>query len=127
MAKERNCIFCGKSYVYCPNCGNYKSYPEWMFNFDTERCHDLYEVIGGYNMGVNTIEDVKAVLDKYEITDYSEFSKGLQSKLNELAPQKKDEPVEIPKETKNNKIEESYISQRIKKNNKFERRVNTEE
>lgn len=82
MAKERNCIFCGKSYVYCPNCKEYSSNPKWMFNFDSEKCHDLYDAISGYNIGVKTKEDVKLVLDKYSITDYSEFSEKLQRKLN---------------------------------------------
>ena len=82
MSKERNCIFCGKSYQYCPNCGEYNSLPKWMYNFDSEKCHDLYEVIGGYNIGKKTKEDIQQVLIKHNITDYSQFSQKLQNKLN---------------------------------------------
>lgn len=81
MAKERKCIFCGKPYLHCPNCKEYNKYPTWMASFDSEKCHDLYKVIGGYNIGVTTKDDVKAVLDKHGIVDYSEFSEKLQNKL----------------------------------------------
>ena len=98
-----------------------------MAEFDTEKCHDLYMVIGGYNIGVNTIEEVKSTLDKYEVTDYSIFSKKLRDKLNELVPAKK---VEQPKAQKDeNKKEDNFGSRKIKRNNKnnFERRVNNTE
>lgn len=91
MSKERKCLFCGKGYLYCPNCKDYSSYPTWMFNFDTEKCRDLYKVIGGYNIGVRTIEDIKATLDKHSITDYSIFTKNLQEKLFNDSFEKKEE------------------------------------
>lgn len=124
MAKLRRCIFCGNEYEYCNHCKDSAKYPEWKFNFDTEKCHDLYDVIAGYNMGIKTIEDVKSILDKYEVTDYSIFSKKLQDKLNELVPQeeKKTEVVESEKK------EDNFVSRKMKKNKyNFERRVNTEE
>lgn len=122
MAKLRHCIFCGGEYEYCNHCKDSTKYPEWKFNFDTEKCHDLYEVIAGYNMEVNTIEDVKSILDKYEVTDYTIFSKKLQDKLNELVPQKEGKKDEEKKD--------NFESRKMKKNkynNNFERRVSTEE
>ena len=92
MSKQRTCIFCGKEYQYCPNCKDYSSYPTWMFNFDTEKCRDLYNVMGGYNIGIRTIEDVKATLDKHGVTDYSIFPKALQEKLSGSSLEIKDEP-----------------------------------
>ena len=91
MSKERTCIFCGKTYQYCPNCRDFSSYPQWMVNFDTDKCHDLYNVIAGYNVGIRKIEDVKAVLDKYNVTDYSIFTKDLQEKLFNDSSEKKEE------------------------------------
>ena len=101
MAKERVCLFCGRSYQYCPNCREYDSYPKWMGEFDTEKCHDLYTVMSGYNLGLKTKEDVKTVLDKHNITDYSIFSSKLQEKLNNMFS------VEIPKETEIEMSEET--------------------
>lgn len=121
MAKLRRCIFCSNEYEYCNHCKDSAKYPEWKFNFDTEKCHDLYDVIAGYNMGIKTIEDVKSVLDKYEVTDYTIFSKKLQNKLNELVPQKE--------EKKDEEKKDNFESRKMKKNNKFnfERRVSAEE
>lgn len=125
MAKERSCIFCGQKYEYCPHCSDSSKYPTWKFNFDTEKCHDLYEVVAGYNMGVNTINDVKKTLDKYGVTSYSMFSKKLQDKLNELVPAKKKEEseskkVEEPeiKKSDDSKEKDSF-SRKLKKNNKY--------
>ena len=109
MAKERKCIFCGQSYLYCPTCSEYQSYPKWMFNFDSEKCYDLYQVIGGYNMGIKTRDDVKAVLEKHNITDYSQFSSGLQKILNDLFPKNS--------RKKNNEIPEEVVENKSQKNN----------
>lgn len=135
MSKQRTCIFCGKEYQYCPNCKDYSSYPTWMFNFDTEKCRDLYNVMGGYNIGIRTIEDVKATLDKHGVTDYSIFPKALQEKLSGSSLEIKDEPeIEVndePKvEPKKEVVQESnqkkqeftkgnknYVSRKMKKNN----------
>lgn len=130
MAKTRQCIFCGNEYEYCPHCSNSNKYPNWMFNFDTEKCHDLYEVVAGYNMGIKTIEDVKSALDKYEVTDYTIFSKKLQDKLKELVPQKKEEKSETEKKPEISKKDNNFKPRDMKKNNNkfnFERRANTEE
>lgn len=114
MSKERKCLFCGKEYLYCPNCKDYSLYPTWMFNFDTEKCRDLYKTIGGYNIGVRTIEDVKATLDKHGVTDYSIFPKALQEKLSGDTSVKtediKEEPkVEIKDELKDEIKDESKV------------------
>ena len=116
MAKERQCIFCGRSYQYCPTCAEDSRYPKWMFNFDTEKCHDLYEAVGGYNIGVKTKEDIKAVLDKYNITDYSEFADGLRKKLENLFPVKKQK--ETVADTETEQAEEKYIPRRNRRYNK---------
>jgi hypothetical protein len=114
MAKQKTCIFCGKTYEYCPHCQNDQKYPNWKFNFDSEKCHDLYDVVAGYGMGIKTVEDIKKVLDKYEVTDYTIFSKKLQDKLNELIPQKQDKP-------ENSEKKENSFTHKMKKNN-FEKR-----
>lgn len=127
MAKERACIFCGKVYEYCPHCNN-NSEPTWKFNFDSEKCHDLYDAVAGYNMGVKTIDDVKATLDKYEVTDYSIFSERIQNKLNELVPQNKEEVAvesrsdEVVKPNYNNKFKKNF-----NKKHDTEKKVDAEE
>lgn len=137
MAKLRSCIFCGKTYEYCNHCKQNSNSPAWMFNFDSEKCHDLYDVIAGYNIGIKKIEDVKATMDKYNVTDYSEYSEKLQNELKNLnTNSEKTEAIEETSEdkTKDDNVEgsrsEHYNSYKSKKMNKrynFERRDNTEE
>lgn len=133
MAKLRFCIFCQKSYSYCPSCSN-NSEPSWKFNFDSEKCHDLYDVIAGYNIGIKKIEDVKAVMDKYNVTDYSEYSEKLQNELKNLNTNSEKVEETSEDKAKDDNAEESkpehYNSYKSKKMNKrynFERRDNTEE
>lgn len=127
MSAKKNCLFCGKEYVYCNHCREYANAPEWKANFDSEQCHDIYNVMAGYGIGNKTIEDVKAVLDKYNVTDYSIFSKATQDKLKALVPEKKEE-----KESEKNKIgnnnKSGYVPNKFKKNNNNNtRRVSNEE
>ena len=112
MAKERTCIFCGQKYEYCPHCNN-NSEPAWKFNFDSEKCYSLYDVVAGYNMGVKTIDEVKEVLNKYEITDYSIFSQKLQDRLNE---KKKKKTVEKTIEVKEDEVAKPNYNNKFKKN-----------
>ena len=119
--------------MYCPSCSN-KSEPSWKFNFDTEKCHDLYDVIAGYNIGIKKIEDVKATMDKYNVTDYSEYSEKLQNELKSLNTNSEKAEETSEDKTKDDNAEgsrpEHYNSYKSKKMNKrynFERRDNTEE
>ena len=123
MSKERKCIFCGKGYQYCPNCKDYSSYPSWMFNFDTEKCRDLYKVIGGYNIGVRTIEDVKATLDKHGVTDYSIFPKALQEKLSNNTSVKTED---IKKEIKDEPKVEANNELKVEVKNELETEIKDE-
>lgn len=91
MSKVRECICCSKSYRYCGNCGEFAQYPSWMAEFDSEVCHEVFNVISGYNMGVMTKDDIKKVIDKFNIRDFSVFKDSISSKLNKLFPI---EPVE---------------------------------
>lgn len=134
MAKLRSCIFCGKTYEYCNHCKQNSNSPAWMFNFDSEKCHDLYDVIAGYNIGIKKIEDVKAVMDKYNVTDYSEYSEKLQNELKSLNTNSEKAEETSEDKTKDDNVKESkpehYNSYKSKKMNKrynFERRDNTEE
>lgn len=94
MAKTRICMTCRSEYKYCPHCSN-TDQPAWMVNFDTEACKELFNAVSGYNMGVITKEQVKEVIDKYQITDFSKYKESIRNVLNTLFPAKK--AVEEPK------------------------------
>ena len=50
MGKQNNrtCIICGKQYHYCPTCGEDSSKPTWYLIFDSQNCHDIYDVCTQY-------------------------------------------------------------------------------
>lgn len=111
---KRVCLCCGKKFEYCPTCEKYKNTP-MSAGFDCEECKEIFNVVSGYNIGVATIEDVKAVLDKYNIEDVSVYKgvvKEVLMKATTPAPEvKKVEETE----TKNVDIELKEKKSFIKK------------
>lgn len=85
MAKTRTCACCGKTYKYCPTCGKDIKKP-WLAICDTEECREVLNIISAYNMGTVDKDRVKAVLDKYNVKDFSKYKKSISDKLNELFP-----------------------------------------
>lgn len=84
MAKKRTCICCGSEYEYCPNCNNLTLYPKWMMEFDKAECKELFNTLSGYGMGIFKKDDVKAVLNKYGVEDYSKYNEEISKQLNEI-------------------------------------------
>lgn len=139
MAKERICITCGKSYKYCPNCREFSTYPLWMTEYDTEECKEIFNIVSAYNMNLVKADDVKAVVKKYNITDFKKFKKSIADKLNEIYGKKSEEvkpiPVEEPKkeeevtpvkeEPKKIFSKNNFVKDKFKNNNK--EIANTEE
>ena len=69
---KRTCLCCGKGYEYCPNCGKYFG-TAMSAGFDNDVCKEIFNVVSGYNIGVCTLDDVKAVLEKHGIEDISVY------------------------------------------------------
>ncbi len=69
---KRTCLCCGKEFDYCPTCEKYKGTP-MSAGFDCEECKEIFNIVSGHNIGVVTLDDVKAVLDKYNIEDVSVY------------------------------------------------------
>ncbi len=141
MSTERTCLFCGKQYSYCPNCRDYSKYPGWMNLYCSEKCHEVHTAIGGYNIGSRSIENVKEILNKYNVTDCPKISKDLKEQLESFNSFKQDKPEETLKvESKVNKeetevkksdsdekkINSGFNTHKMKKNN-FERRGSSKE
>lgn len=105
MSKKRNCLCCGQEYEYCSNCNDTKKYPTWMAEFDKEACKEVFNVVSAYNSQLVGIEDVKAVVKKYNITDFGKYKKSIKDKLNEIVGDNKPktESVEEKKTVVENK------------------------
>lgn len=119
MAKNRTCLCCGKEYQYCPNCQNAKDYPVWKAEFDEMGCKEIFNIVSAYNMKIATAEDVKAVIKKYDITDFNKYKKSIKDKLIEVSkiPSEKEEIKEEPKVEKTEEVKPQ-----IKMENKFEKK-----
>ena len=80
MANTRKCLCCQRTYEYCPSCGN--SSQPWKFNFDTEDCKEIFNVVSGYNMGIIGIDKIEEVVKKFNITDFSKYKEDVRDLLN---------------------------------------------
>lgn len=89
--KTRVCYACGKKYEYCPTCPTDSMKPTWMFCFDTEECKEVFSVLSEYGADSTktTKDDVKKVLDKYNVTDYGKFNETIQKQLKEVTATEK--------------------------------------
>lgn len=109
MAKIRICLSCGNKYDHCNHCGDGQSKPSWFNLYDSEECKDLYNVVSGYNMGIKQKYEVKAILDKYNIVDFSKYTDGIKNVLNELFP------TEEPRRNrrKNNRVDIDFEGETV--------------
>lgn len=128
MARDRICLACLKSYKYCNTCNEDATKPRWMVKFDTEACKELFNIISAYNMDLVDKDKVKEILDKYNITDFSQYKESIKNKLEELFPINKtvvdtETAIEEPKKYEGN----SFRRRNHKKKNDEENEANTEE
>lgn len=96
MAKKiyRKCICCGKEYEYCNHCG--KGTEPWKNLYDSKECQEVMNIVSAYNIGRADANQVKAVLDKYNVTDYNKYKDSINAVLNSLFAFKASEPEIIP-------------------------------
>lgn len=84
MTNNRKCICCGKEYYFCNHCNSKGENTGISSDYDTDECKELSNAISGYTMKIWGKDNVKKVLDKYHITDYSKYKESVTSILNDL-------------------------------------------
>lgn len=106
---KRICMCCGKEYEYCPSCSKYKG-TAMSAGFDCDVCKEIFNAVSGYNIGVLTLDDVKVVLDKYNIADVSVY-KGVVKEvlMKATAPAKTEVKANMDIELKEKKTEKKSI------------------
>ena len=90
MSKIRTCTCCGKTYSYCPSCGNG---PSWKMLYDTETCKDIMNIVSGYNMNLISKNQATESLQKINIGNIATYNDNVAKTLIELS----ETPVEKPK------------------------------
>lgn len=93
MSKKiyRTCLCCGKPYEYCNHCG--KDMEPWKNLYDSIECKEVMNAVSAYNAGLADAEQIKAVLNKYNVTDYSKYKGSINAVLEAISsPKKSAEP-----------------------------------
>ena len=107
MGKKNNriCCICGKEYHFCPTCSEDYNKPTWYAIFDTERCHDIYEICTNYRDGIITIENAKERLSKFDLSDLENFAEATKNQIKEILSYKDEtKPMDkLPKMANKNK------------------------
>lgn len=129
MAKNnKKCILCGREYRYCPSCKEHEDKPIWMNSYCSESCKDLFLTATDYLVGLVTKEQMKAVIDRSDLSRRDTFHNGVAKIIDELISMKETiekEEVSIDDDVvveKNEEVSEKkqYIKSKRMKNKKNE-------
>ena len=102
MGKKNNrtCIICGQDYRYCSACGEDAGKPTWYFIFDSENCHDIYEVCVAYRDKLITQKEAyekMSVLDTSKLKDFAEVTQGQIKEILSYKDEIKQVEEQLPK------------------------------
>lgn len=86
MGKQNNrtCIICGKSYHFCPTCGEDSGKPSWYFIFDDKNCHDIYETCVAYRDKNITIAEAQKRIKELNIDGLDNFADATKEQIKEI-------------------------------------------
>ena len=101
MSKERLCIVCGQSYLYCPHCDKNNKQNRWKINYCSENCRDVFKTCSNYEGGLISLEEAYDTLIKLNIQNVKDSVKATVNKIMTYKPiveVKSEEPVEIIEE-----------------------------
>ena len=86
MGKKNNrkCCICGRSYSYCPTCGEDAGKPTWYFIFDGENCHDIYEVCTQYRDKKIDAKKAYELISKLDLSNIEDFVEVTKNQIKEI-------------------------------------------
>lgn len=87
---NRTCIICGKKYSYCNNCQSDANKPTWYFIFDSQNCHDIYEVCTQYRDKEITVAQAYEKISKLDISNIKNFADATRIQIEEILAKGKD-------------------------------------
>lgn len=109
MAKNiRYCQICGTGYQYCPNCGEYDSYPRWMYAYHDENCKDIWGVINSYRVKAIDATEAKAELEKLDLSKKDTFVKFYKDMINKIFEEAQPDVKPEPEKKVYNNSESKY-------------------
>ena len=86
MGKKINriCCICGRSYSYCPTCGEDAGKPTWYFIFDGQNCHDIYEVCTQYRDKKIDAKKAYELISKLDLSNIEDFVEVTKNQIKEI-------------------------------------------
>ena len=81
---NRTCIICGRSYRYCPTCGEDTGKPTWYAIFDGENCHDIYETCVAYRDKNITVKEAYEKMNKLDLSYLDSIVPATKAQIEEI-------------------------------------------
>ena len=78
MITKRKCLVCGKVYEYCKGCN--PETPSWKAIFDSQNCHDIFEVMSS-SMSDGEKKELLGTLD---LSGLEKFDEGIKTQIKAL-------------------------------------------
>ena len=114
---NRKCIICQTSYHYCPTCGEDAGKPTWYHIFDSENCHDIYEVCTQYRDKVISAETAYDLISQLNLDKIEDFAESTKVQIQEII--KLHEELSVPVKTVEEKTEVKNESYKYANNTKY--------
>ena len=85
MAKGmRTCIICGTNYTYCPKCGKGDKNETWRYNYDSELCNKIFDILSTFAHGHIKKEEAKGQLEDLGIPKGMKFNSTIKKQLDAI-------------------------------------------
>lgn len=82
--KNRVCATCGKTYKFCPSCGEDALKPAWMVEYCTEDCKDIWEIATKFNLKVMTKEQARTEMLKIKLNPIDTYSDAVKQDIKNI-------------------------------------------
>jgi len=104
MTKVPNatCKICGKKYHICKSCdeNKYGSFETWKSYTDTPEHYQIFVMLRDFNLNLVTTKEVKAFLDKCDLSEIETFSPEIKDQIKAVLGTKETATTASTKEEK---------------------------
>lgn len=96
---DKKC-FCGKTYLFCSGCDDYKKLPRWMESFCSDNCRKIFNAIMEFRAGVKTVGEAKAVLEECDLSSRDQYDEKMQGFVSAIlaGPAVEAEKIDVAEE-----------------------------
>ena len=114
---NRSCVICKTNYHYCPTCGKDSGKPSWYFIFDSQNCHDIYEICTQYRDKVIDAETAYNLISKLDLSKINNFSEGTRLQIEEIIKLHEETTVQVIVEDEKVEVVKEVIKETVNRPN----------